>query len=258
MEQNTPAYGEIFLPVQLADVFDTAAFSSALPIQAVSTGLWDVLLPVSSAAQLSALEPNFEKLADFNRNTQTVGVHTFAFRDNVDAVCRDFAPLYGIPEESATGTASCALACYLFRYREQKPQYVFEQGYELGAPSQITVELQYRDDQINGVFVGGYGRLNEKRSLAAVPSAAVNRITDMERCFDALLHAAAAPQALAETDVLRAMLRQLTDYYENGLWLEDYQRDERGELPQDLKRGVLSQDGVYNLLALLQPYDKDM
>ena len=44
---------------------------------------------------------------------------------------------------------------------------------------------------------------------------------------------------------------ELTDYYFGGQWLADYEADQRGELPRDLKRGVLSQDGVWNLLAEL-------
>ena len=42
--------------------------------------------------------------------------------------------------------------------------------------------------------------------------------------------------------------RELRDYYENGQWLRDYEADERGELPVTLKRGVLSQDGLWDLL----------
>ena len=41
---------------------------------------------------------------------------------------------------------------------------------------------------------------------------------------------------------------ELVEYYESGQWLRDYEADERGELPRDLKRGVLSQDGLWNLL----------
>ena len=40
----------------------------------------------------------------------------------------------------------------------------------------------------------------------------------------------------------------LSDYMSSGLWKEDYEADERGEIPHDIKRGVLSQDGLYNLL----------
>ena len=42
---------------------------------------------------------------------------------------------------------------------------------------------------------------------------------------------------------------ELTAYYESGQWLQDYEADERGELPRNLKRGVLSQDGLWELLS---------
>ena len=44
-------------------------------------------------------------------------------------------------------------------------------------------------------------------------------------------------------------LKILAEYYDSGLWLSDYEADERGEIPNDLKRGVLSQDGLYDLLS---------
>ena len=44
-------------------------------------------------------------------------------------------------------------------------------------------------------------------------------------------------------------LRVLEDYYENGLWRLDFENDERGLLPRSLKRGVLSEDGLYNILT---------
>lgn len=67
---------------------------------------------------------------------------------------------------------------------------------------------------------------------------AMGRIRRMEAVYDAL-----------RADPARADLRrELTQYYENGRWLRDYQLDEAGLLPGDLKRGVLSQDGVYDLL----------
>ena len=45
------------------------------------------------------------------------------------------------------------------------------------------------------------------------------------------------------------MLRILSDYQSSGKWRQDFARDERGELPPGLKRGVLSEDALYNLLA---------
>lgn len=43
-------------------------------------------------------------------------------------------------------------------------------------------------------------------------------------------------------------LAALAEYMDSGLWLADYTYDEQGLLPEDLKRGVLSQDGLCDLL----------
>ena len=75
------------------------------------------------------------------------------------------------------------------------------------------------------------------------------RIAFYEQIFDQL--SAADP----ETDLSDEMKRQyrlLEEYYTSGEWRGDYEADEAGLLPPDLKRGVLSQDGVYNLLEHLK------
>lgn len=78
---------------------------------------------------------------------------------------------------------------------------------------------------------------------------AVLRIQRMEQDFDAVLAAKESnPAAFWEDLTVREALQRLADYQESGLWLEDYDRDAGGELPGDLKRGVLSQDGLYDLL----------
>lgn len=43
-------------------------------------------------------------------------------------------------------------------------------------------------------------------------------------------------------------LGKLSAYYSSDAWKRDYAADEAGLLPKDLKRGVLSEDGIYNLL----------
>ena len=45
-------------------------------------------------------------------------------------------------------------------------------------------------------------------------------------------------------DRVRKDIATLREYEESGQWLQDYEADERGEVPRDLKRGVLSQDGL--------------
>ncbi len=65
----------------------------------------------------------------------------------------------------------------------------------------------------------------------------IRRVEEYERLFE---EATACPDA--------GKLRILDAYYTSGQWLEDYEADERGELPPDLKRGVLSQDALSALL----------
>ena len=47
---------------------------------------------------------------------------------------------------------------------------------------------------------------------------------------------------------LQPAIKELQCYYDNGGWLKDFKDDEAGLLPKDLKRGVLSEDELYNFL----------
>ena len=167
MEQNLPTYLEVLDSDIFTGCIERNFIDQRFPIQIVSTGLNDVMLPVDSAEHLEQLSPDFEMIANMSKAKEVVGVHAFTMikESDVTAICRNFAPLYGIDEESATGTASCALACYLFKYYKQQLQYVFEQGHNMGEISRIVVNLSYHENVIDSVFVGGYGYLLGKRSL---------------------------------------------------------------------------------------------
>jgi hypothetical protein len=69
----------------------------------------------------------------------------------------------------------------------------------------------------------------------------------MESVFDEVQNALAEGVDI-EDALLQEKIEILIQYYESEQWKNDYSADERGELPADLKRGVLSEDGVYNLL----------
>ena len=45
------------------------------------------------------------------------------------------------------------------------------------------------------------------------------------------------------------LLRELSDYYASAAWKRDFAADEAGLLPPDLRRGVISEDGIYNFLG---------
>ena len=81
---------------------------------------------------------------------------------------------------------------------------------------------------------------------------AAERVQRMEACFDHLRLAVQADPSARQEAWFREELRKLLEYYEGGQWLQDFQLDEAGGLPAQLKRGVLSEDGVYNFLASLE------
>ena len=78
----------------------------------------------------------------------------------------------------------------------------------------------------------------------------IRRITEMESRYDRVRHVLRASGACPDRlDSVRGDIQALSAYYEGSLWREDFEADEAGLLPQDLKRGVLSEDGVYDLLS---------
>ena len=72
----------------------------------------------------------------------------------------------------------------------------------------------------------------------------------MEAAFDRVSAAVEALElALDGYETVKVDIDRLTEYLETGAWLADYEADESGLVPGDLKRGVLSEDGLYDLLA---------
>ena len=165
MQQNAPVYDAVLERTQLAQCIEETMIRNDLPIQIVSTGLKDILIPVVSEEALGKWQPDLQKIANLCQEEGVVGVHAFAFtKDNeVTAVCRNFAPLYGIDEESATGTSNCALACYLYKYDQKQEEYIFEQGHHLGEVSRLVVQIEAREGEIEAVYVGGYGSLEGEK-----------------------------------------------------------------------------------------------
>ncbi|MEK4497452.1 PhzF family phenazine biosynthesis protein [Bacillus sp. FSL R12-0069] len=166
MEQNKPIFYDVVSPNEFIDCFDMKAIDDKYPIQIVSTGLKDILIPIKSETQLHTLQPNFEKIKETSKYYNVVGMHLYTFHDN-RIICRNFAPLYDINEEAATGTSNGALACYLYeQHNLQKEVYVFEQGYSLHSPSEILVTLAPNsNNKVEKVYVGGKGYYCETKYL---------------------------------------------------------------------------------------------
>ncbi len=74
-------------------------------------------------------------------------------------------------------------------------------------------------------------------------------ISEMEKIFDKVLQTQSAfKKAVEEYRELQPEIDKLEAYYSGKQWKDDYAMDERGEIPADVKRGVLSEDGIYNML----------
>lgn len=128
-----------------------------LPVQIVSTGLPDIMLPVASIEALQNLRPDMKALSELSEKLQVVGVHAFALsEDGYTAHVRNFAPLYGIDEESATGTSNAALTYYLYHNGIIKvpARCAFLQGEAMQRPSVIATTLSSNDLQCE-IMVGG-------------------------------------------------------------------------------------------------------
>ena len=77
----------------------------------------------------------------------------------------------------------------------------------------------------------------------------ITRIQQMERCLDRVSQAVMRlSTALDEYADVQDALRQLSDYYGSDAWKQDFAADSAGLQPPGLKRGVLSEDAVWNLL----------
>ena len=68
----------------------------------------------------------------------------------------------------------------------------------------------------------------------------------MERSAKAVIELSAA---LDMYESVQEDIVALDAYYGSETWKQDYADDEAGRLPADLKRGVLSEDGIWNLLS---------
>ncbi len=61
--------------------------------------------------------------------------------------------------------------------------------------------------------------------------------------------------ALDKWESAQEDITALGEYYGSDLWRQDFADDEAGLLPADLKRGVLSEDGLWNLLVDVRELD---
>ncbi len=125
------------------------------------------------------------------------------------------------------------------------PAYDLTYAPEPGRFPICRVETVDRD----ALFADLFARLAGERAEPDGDDPRIARIRAMEARFSRAGETLAAYKA-ARAALLdgQAEIRALEDYYGGPLWREDLAADEAGELPPALRRGVLSEDGIYDLL----------
>ncbi len=176
LSQPLPAFGEEIGGIEITSILGDFVSTGGLHPRIVSTGLRDIFVQVQDEKCLQSLKPNLKLMSELNKKTDSIGMHVFSLDlpgSAAIAHCRNFAPLHGIDEESATGSSNGALACYLFEKgmlpSSSEHKLLFRQGDSLNAPSDIYVHLKVCEGKIERVECGGEAVVDKKRELA-VPS----------------------------------------------------------------------------------------
>jgi trans-2,3-dihydro-3-hydroxyanthranilate isomerase len=133
-----------------------------------------MIVPVRSLAEVQALNSGELDTSALGQVCHALGtdcVMVFSLeteRPEATVHARMFAPLLGIPEDPATGSANGALGAYLVHHaaanhalrQTVQPSgptvhILSEQGAEMGRPSTLYIEVDRQGDELTAVRVGG-------------------------------------------------------------------------------------------------------
>lgn len=143
--------------------------SEQFPMRIVKAGLRDLHVCVRSREALLRAVQNTAEVSDISKELDVVGVHMSCpvfspgerkhgekESDAVTAYCSNYAPLCGIEEECATGTANAGLTFYLYKKGAIEAEQVncFLQGEHMGRPSRVYSKVRRDKDEIS-VWIGG-------------------------------------------------------------------------------------------------------
>ncbi len=162
MDMAPPKLLRTLTPEEAEEVYEAYGLKGTdapegFPARIITTGLADIMLPVRDRETLMRAVQNAPAVTELSRRYECVGVHMFCPEESgCTARCSNFAPLYDIPEECATGTSNGALTYYLYLLGLIRPEEenVFLQGEHMGRPSEIRSRLTEQDGNVL-VRVGG-------------------------------------------------------------------------------------------------------
>jgi trans-2,3-dihydro-3-hydroxyanthranilate isomerase len=129
------------------------------PIQTVSTGTPQLMIPLRSLATLKVIKLNIPAYEELRARADFFSPHLFCL-SGVTEAGQTFARHFGVPpdtlEDPFTGSATGGMAAYLWRYGLiETPTFIAEQGHLMSRPGQAAVEIVGPRDDISAVKVGG-------------------------------------------------------------------------------------------------------
>jgi trans-2,3-dihydro-3-hydroxyanthranilate isomerase len=127
--------------------------------QVASVGLPFLMAELKDRAALERARTNMDGVNALVAEGVTPDVHLYTrSADEFDIRARMFAPLDGVPEDPATGSANCALAAMLSHYNDAKSgsfRWRIAQGVEMGRPSVLEARTEKRDGVVVDARIGG-------------------------------------------------------------------------------------------------------
>jgi trans-2,3-dihydro-3-hydroxyanthranilate isomerase len=138
----------------------TADLDSSLPLEFVSTGIFNLMVPLKQRA-LPKIHMNMRPLAQLI-SRHGVMAYCFALGSSGNAFARGMLP-WGMVEDPATGSAAGSLGAYLVAHGRLKPGDALriKQGVEMGRPSEIHVEINAERGRLTPKVSGSAVRVLE-------------------------------------------------------------------------------------------------
>jgi trans-2,3-dihydro-3-hydroxyanthranilate isomerase len=133
----------------------------SLPIEFVSTGIANLMVPVTRTAVLARIQMNMRALAQLIAPHGTMA-YCFAIEGRGRVRSRGMLP-WGVMEDPATGSAAGSLGAYLVHHGQLKSSepLIVTQGVEMGRPSEIHVQIAAEKDKLTPRVSGSAVRIFE-------------------------------------------------------------------------------------------------
>jgi len=162
MRQKEPTFGRTFEADEISRILsiETEAIDDRFPIETVSTGLPFMIVPLRKLEIVKKCSVVKDLYFDLIKDTEAKSILVFSpetYNAENSLNVRVFVDYFGIPEDPATGSANGCLAAYLVKHRYFETEQLkvrVEQGYEVGRPSLLYLNADFRGGTIN-VSVGG-------------------------------------------------------------------------------------------------------